>query len=192
VKRVGITGGIGAGKSLVCEIFRILGAPVFDADSRARELMNSDTKLKEQVTKLLGAGSYVDGSLNRKFVADQVFNNQPLLESLNQLVHPAVAKDFERWASKHVDKGYVVKEAALLFETGSYRSLDMTILVTAPESTRVARTEKRDRRTVEEIQAIMEKQMSDAEKEKLADTVLKNDGQELLLPQVLAIHNMLK
>lgn len=123
---VGVTGGIGAGKTLVTKLFSILNVPIYYADGRAKELMNS--QLVEAITKNFGSESYVDGKLNRAYLASTVFSNKVELQKLNSIVHPAVALDFENWIKKHSSKSYVIKEAALLVETSSYKQLDKLIV----------------------------------------------------------------
>jgi len=186
---VGITGGIGAGKSIICRVFSVLGVPAYDADSRAKWLMNHSPELLQNLRTLFGDESIVNGQLNRDWLAANVFHDEHKLAQLNALVHPAVAADFEQWVKQHAAHRYVIKEAALLFETGSYRALDYTILVTAPQATRTARVQQRDaHRTATDIAAIMAKQLPDEEKALLASTILVNDGQTLLLPQILKLH----
>jgi len=144
--RVGITGGIGSGKSLVCKIFASLGVPIYDADSRARMLMIEDQLLISQIKKEFGNQSYnQDGSLNREYLSKEVFNNSLRLERLNSLVHPAVATDSENWIQENLNSAYIIKEAALLYESGSYKTLDKIIVVAAPENLRVQRVINRDK-----------------------------------------------
>jgi len=186
---IGITGGIGAGKSVVCKVFQKLGVPVYDADSQARWLMNHSKELKRSIQSLFGEKSFLSGELDRAWVASQAFHHPELLNQLNALVHPAVAADFEEWTIKNASAKYVIKEAALLFETGSYKQLDHVILVTAPVAVRTQRVRLRDsHRSVSDIEAIMNKQMSDVDKMPLADSILVNDGQSLLVPQILQLH----
>jgi dephospho-CoA kinase len=189
--QVGITGSIGSGKSLVCKIFQKLGAPVYDADSHAKELMTTDGILVSGIKKEFGDLSYHgDGSLNRVYLAEHVFHNEEKLQRLNQLVHPRVAVDYASWLEQHSHFNYVVKEAALLFEAGSYKLLDRIVVVHTPVDIRIKRVLKRDpHRTVEQIRAIVEKQMSDDEKLKRADDIVVNDESALLIPQVLKLHN---
>lgn len=188
--QIGITGGIGSGKSLVCKIFSHLGAPVYDADSHAKELMTTDGILISEIKKEFGDLSYhADGSLNRVYLANYVFHDPVKLERLNRLVHPRVEADYLKWVSKNAAHPYVIKEAALLFEAGSYKSLDRIIVVSAPEALRVRRVLSRDaHRTVEQIKAIVEKQMPEDEKLKRADHIVVNDETELVLPQVVRLH----
>jgi dephospho-CoA kinase len=189
--QVGITGGIGSGKSLVCKIFQTLGAPVYDADSHAKELMTTDGILMSGIKKEFGDLSYHgDGSLDRVYLAKNVFHDETKLQRLNALVHPRVAADYEQWVMKHDAFRYVIKEAALLFESGSYKLLDRIIVVHAPVELRINRVLKRDtHRTVEQIKAIVEKQMPDDEKLNRADDIVVNDESALLIPQVLKLHN---
>lgn len=189
--QVGITGSIGSGKSLVCKIFEKLGAPVYDADSHAKELMTTDGILITGIRKEFGDLSYHgDGSLNRVYLAEHVFHNEEKLQRLNNLVHPRVAVDYSKWVEMHRTFTYVVKEAALLFESGSYKLLDRIVVVHTPVEIRIKRVLKRDpHRTVEQIRAIVEKQMSDDEKLQRADDIVVNDESALLIPQVLTLHN---
>jgi dephospho-CoA kinase len=187
--QIGITGGIGSGKSLICKIFQTLGAPVYDADSRAKNLMTTDGILIEQIQKEFGnLAYYSDGALNRKHIGEQAFKDPKKLEKLNGLIHPRVAIDYARWM-KEQTKPYVLKEAALLFEAGSYRELDKIIVVTAPEELKVKRVLKRDAgRTEEGIRDIMKNQMPELDKIQKADFLIVNDENTLVIPQVLELH----
>ncbi len=188
--QVGITGGIGSGKSLVCKIFQCLGIPVYDADSHAKELMTTDGILISNIKKEFGPLSYnSDGSLNRSYLSQEVFNDQEKLNVLNSLVHPSVGEDYNKWVGKMNSYPYLIKEAALLFETGSDAVLDKVILVHAPTALRVRRILKRDRhRTERQIMAIVNNQMPEDEKMKLADFIVTNDEKSLLIPQVVGLH----
>lgn len=190
--RIGITGGIGSGKSIASRLFQALGAPVYDADSRARWLMENDDELRRHLTAAFGPRTYdAAGRLNRPLLAGTVFNNPSLLAQLNALVHPRVGTDFEHWAAAQAQAGYayVLKEAALLFEAGSYKQLDHIITVFAPLLVRQARVLRRDpHRSLADVQAIMAKQLGEDEKMQRADHVLTNDDVRPLLPQVLALH----
>lgn len=187
--QIGITGGIGAGKSLVCKIFHQLGAPVYDADSHAKELMTTDGILVSGIKKEFGDLAFFDdGRLNRSYLAEHVFHDEEKLKILNGLVHPRVAVDYAKWMSER-DFPYVIKEAALLFEAGSDKQLDRIIVVHAPLELRISRVRERDpQRTVEQIKGIVEKQMPDDEKLKRADDIIVNDESALLIPQVLKLH----
>lgn len=188
--QIGITGGIGSGKSLVCKIFQSLGVPVYDADSHAKILMTTDGILVDQIKKEFGSLSYDEkGDLNRKLVSEIVFNDEAKLQKLNALVHPRVAYDYDRWLAKYVSKPYVLKEAALLFEAGSFTLLDKIIVVTAPEPMRISRVLKRDlHRSEQEVVKIIRNQMDEEEKLKRADFIVQNNETELVVPQVLKLH----
>ncbi|HEY4652936.1 MAG TPA: dephospho-CoA kinase [Cyclobacteriaceae bacterium] len=188
--QIGLTGGIGAGKSLVGRIFQTLGIPLYNADSRAKYVMTTDGILISNIKKEFGELSFhPDGSLNRRFLSEQVFHDKERLEVLNKLVHPRVLKDYQEWVSEHVQYEYVIKEAALLFESGSYKLLDNVILVVAPEAIRIERVVQRDKgRSRDQIRQIMAQQLSDEEKMKLADAVIWNDESRLVIPQVLELH----
>jgi dephospho-CoA kinase len=188
-KQIGITGGIGAGKSLVCRIFNTLGIPVYDADSRAKSVMTTDGILITQIKKEFGVLSYhADGSINREHLAE-AFKSPERLKALNQLVHPRVAYDYKQWVSEQ-QTTYVIKEAALLFEAKSNIGLDKTIMVYAPMELRIKRVLQRDtHRNRQLVEEIIKSQMPDEEKLKLADFVVTNDDTQLVIPQVLALHD---
>ncbi len=189
--QVGITGGIGSGKSLVCRIFEALGAPVYDADSRARSMMKKDPALVTQITREFGPSAYHNGELNRALISQLTFGNPDRLKRLNELVHPRVADDYAHWAAGQFQHPYVLKEAALLYESGSYRSVDKMIVVSAPEELRIKRTLARDpHRTQADLQKIMNSQWPETEKVKRADFVIYNDEQHLVIPQVLKLHKI--
>ncbi len=186
--KIGITGGIGAGKSIICNIFKVLGVPVYNADQEAKNIMHKSKEVRSSLVTEFGEAVYTDkGELDRKFLAAQVFGSEERLKILNGIVHPAVIKDAEDWAEQQ-QFAYSLKEAALLFESGSYTKLDYTILVTAPEDVRIARVVGRDYITAEQVKERISKQMTDEEKVVLADFVIINDGVQALLPQVLALH----
>jgi dephospho-CoA kinase len=189
--QVGITGGIGSGKSLVCKIFRCLGISVYDADSHAKELMTTDGILVSDIKKEFGVLSYnADGSLNRAYLGNTVFNDSGRLKTLNALVHPRVGIDYKQWVEQRKDQPYVLKEAALLFEANSHQSMDKVIVVHANEALRLRRVLKRDHhRTAEQVLSIMENQMPEEEKLKRADFMIRNDETILLIPQVVALHH---
>lgn len=192
--RIGITGGIGAGKSTISRVFQALGVPVYDSDTRARWVMEHDTVLRAQVQKAFGEEVY-DGNerLNRPLLAQLVFGNPARLAQLNGLVHPRVGLDFSHWAAAQAQARhpYVLKEAALLFESGAYRQLDQVVVVVAPLAARLARLARRDpHRSPNEVQAIIEKQLSDEAKVDRAHHVLHNDDQHPVLPQVLVLHQL--
>ncbi|MFT7380910.1 MAG: dephospho-CoA kinase [Roseivirga sp.] len=183
---VGITGGIGSGKSTVCRIFENSGLPVYYADDRGKLLLTADNQLKTEVIDVFGQESYLStGELNRTYLADRVFKLESELQKLNSLVHPAVARDFERWVDNSNSK-IVLKEAALLIENKSYKSLDYLISVLAPEKLRIERVLMRDtHRNKKQILDIISKQVDDGLRKSSSDLVINNDGKSLLLPQVL-------
>src|SRR6478736_3926788 len=190
--QVGITGGIGSGKSLVCKIFQCLGVPVYDADSQAKKLMISDKTLITQIKNEFGDAAYRrDGSLDREHISKQAFGQPERLEKLNQLVHPRVGFDYENWRKSHSTEPYIIKEAALLFEAVTSKALNKVIVVAAPVGLRIERVLQRDpQRTEEGIKKIMDSQMSEEEKVKLADFVIINDESQLLIPQVMKLHHL--
>lgn len=190
---VGITGGIGSGKSTVSQFFQILGIPVYNSDDNGKRLMVEDDQLIAGVKAEFGVQSYFeDGGLNRSYLASEVFSNEERLKVLNSLVHPAVGRDFKNWVANQQGSPYLLKEAALLFETGIYQELDKTISVMAPTSIRTERVLLRDeQRSRQQIEDIMTKQVSDAPRKKLSDYLIDNGGAELLIPQVLKIHQSL-
>ncbi|MCE2776193.1 MAG: dephospho-CoA kinase [Algoriphagus sp.] len=189
---VGITGGIGSGKSTVCKLFSLLGVPVYTADDRAKWLMNHDSPLKEKILEVFGSESYLsNGELNRAYLAASVFSNPEKVAALNALVHPAVRKDFMAWVSQQ-SAPYLIKEAALLFETGAAKELDCVINVSSPLRVRMARVLLRDpHRTEEQVNQIIDQQLPDEEKNERADFSIKNTDNKLLLPQVIALHEQL-
>lgn len=192
MKKVGLTGGIGSGKSVVARFLQILGVPVYDSDLNARRLMHSNEQLVSGVKALLGEQAYVDGQLNRAFIGQSVFNDKLLLEQLNQLVHPVVKTDFEDWcrnrASKH---SVVVQEAAILFENGSYSQFDHMVLVKAPLEQRIKRVMDRDGVSRAKVLERINNQWDDEKKEKLSDSVIMNDDRHSLIVQITNLLNNL-
>lgn len=188
---IGVTGGIGSGKSTVCKIFETLGVPVYYADDRGKTLMTGDPELVEQIISEFGSESYTgSGELNRAYLAQMVFPNPEKLEKLNSFVHPSVANDFKQWVYANQNKDYLLKEAALLYEIGSYKALDSTISVMASKDVRTQRVLLRDeQRTLAQVEQILERQTNDATRRKLADYKVDNGGAKLLIPQVLSIHD---
>ena len=188
--KIGITGGIGSGKTVVSKCFQLLGIPVYNADDAAKKLMNEDEELKEKIKKEFGESIYKEEKLDRKKLAGIVFTSPEKLNLLNALVHPATIKDAEKWMQEQTSH-YCIKEAALIFESGAHEHLDYVIGVTAPAPLRILRTMQRDGVTKEEVIARMDKQMDETIKMKLCDFVIQNDEQEMILPQVLALHEKL-
>jgi dephospho-CoA kinase len=189
--QIGITGGIGSGKSLVSKIFHCLGIPVYDADSRAKNLMTTDGILISQIKKEFGALSYhEDGTLNRSYISEVVFSNSERLDVLNKLVHPRVAENYFAWVNAHSDSPYLLKEAALLYESNSFKELDKVIVVNSPDTLRIERILKRDpQRSENQVRDIIRSQMPEDEKLKRADFVIRNNESDMVIPQVLEIHN---
>jgi dephospho-CoA kinase len=189
--KIGITGNIGSGKTTVSKIFEILGIPVFYADDEAKKVMVKDAILIDAIKKMFGDESYFnDGTLNRKYIAGIVFNNKAELAKLNATVHPATFRAFDNWLPKHANAPYILKEAALLFESDSYKLCDKTVLVTAPLDIRVKRVMLRDGLSEEEILKREDKQFTEEKKSALSDFVIKNDNGELVIPQVLKLHQL--
>ncbi|MBV5312694.1 MAG: dephospho-CoA kinase [Prolixibacteraceae bacterium] len=190
--KVGITGGIGSGKSTVCKVFRVLGVPVFEADSIAKQLMNTDLLLQKKLIDLFGPSVYQqDQTIDRKYLAGIVFNNPSLLGQLNEIVHPAVRKAFDEWCLTQ-QAPYVIHEAAILFESGFYKMMDKTITVVTDTEERVDRVVKRDHSTAELVIQRMKNQWSDKERIKLADFVIGNNDQELIIPQIVEIDKKIR
>lgn len=190
MKIIGLTGGIGSGKTTVANMFSKFGVPVYIADTEAKKLTNSSKEIRRELTQLLGEEAYREGVLNRKYVADKIFNDEALLEAVNGIIHPKVAVHFKNWVAKQISS-YVIKEAAILFENGSYKNFDKIILVTAPKELRIARVMARDKSSVAEIEQRMNNQWSDEKKEKLADFVIENIEMETTQKKIEALHQSL-
>ena len=189
--KVGLTGGIGSGKTLAGSVFRALGVPVYLADDEAKRLMQSQPELISSVRKLFGPRAYVDRKLNREYIGGIVFNDHDMLKQLNALVHPAVQADFEQWSKKNTDKPYVIEEAALLFEAGAAKQMDYTVFVRAGIETRIERVINRDHVSREHVLSRIRNQMDAAEKEKWADFVIINEIGSMILPQIVDLHQKL-
>lgn len=187
--KIGITGGIGSGKSFVCNLFNSLGAPIYQADDRAKWLMHNNPTIKRAVVRLFGKKAYVNQQLNRKHISSIAFSNIDLLQQLNKVVHPQVSKDFLTWTQTQ-EFPYIIKEAALLFESGTYLELDAIITVNAPKNERIKRTILRDKSTKEAVLKRMNSQMLDDVKLENADFVIENDGSTPLLPQIMHLHRL--
>lgn len=185
---IGLTGGIGSGKTTVAKIFEVLGVPVYYADDASKKLMNQDDDLKKALVKHFGEDTYIDGNLNRAYISSIVFNNPEKLALLNSIVHPATIRDAADWMRKQ-KAPYTIKEAALMFESGSHAQLDKVIGVQAPVAMRILRVMQRDNVTREDVLKRLDKQMDENIKMRLCDYVINNDEQELLIPQVLHLHN---
>lgn len=185
--RIGLTGGIGSGKTTVAKIFELLGAPVYYADDAAKRIMNEDEELKKAIQKKFGNDSYKENELNREYLASKVFNDPFQLEVLNSLVHPATIRNAEKWMNAQ-QFSYTIKEAALIFESGSAEHLDYVIEVYAPVELRIKRTMERNNISREEVVKRMNNQLDEDIKMKLCDFVIQNDEQQLLIPQVIKLH----
>ena len=186
--KIGITGGIGVGKSVVTKIFKVLGIPTYDADKEAKDIMVKNDAVRQSLVDTFGQEVYFeDGSLNREWLGKRVFADAEELKKLNAIVHPAVIKGGEDWAAAQTSI-YSVKEAALLFESGSYKALDFTILVVSPLELRIERVMQRDKVDREEVLRRINKQMPEEEKEKLSDCIVYNDDEHSLIEQVMELH----
>jgi dephospho-CoA kinase len=183
-----VTGGIGSGKTTVVNFFKDLGCPVFIADYQAKELMQNSVDLKNEIVKEFGDCAYKNGSLNTDYLAKQVFNDVEALQKLNNLVHPAVAKAYEKWKNEQT-QALLIYEAAIIFEKNKQSNFDYTLLVTAPKTTKLKRIKERDQKTYSQIEARMKNQWSDNRKKKLADFVINN---EELIKTEQNVHNIYK
>lgn len=186
----GLTGGIGSGKTVISAVFQQLGVPVFNSDQEAKKAY-FDPNICSQVVDLLGPESYLNNQVNIPFIAKTVFADPDLLHQLNQLIHPWVEEQFIRWTARLSETPYLIKESALLFETGLYQKMDKTICVIAPEETRIKRILQRDQTNPEDIRKRIGQQWPDHQKIPLADFLIQNDGKQLILPQILSIHQSL-
>lgn len=188
--KIGITGGIGSGKTTVCKVFELLGVAVFNADIRAKALMTGDPSVRQPLIQLLGPDIFVAGNLDRKKMAERIFPNQTLLEKVNSIVHPLVMRDFNIWCEQQ--KGpYVLHEAAILFESGFYQSMLKNILVSAPVDVRIKRVMQRDGLRRDEVERRITYQWTEKNTIALADFVIINDAHLMILPQILQIHKNL-
>lgn len=190
--RIGITGGIGTGKSYICNLFRLLGIPTYLSDIQAKKLCEEDFNLKEKIIKLLGDKSYTEsGKYNREYIASEIFVNPSIKNSLESLIHPAVLRDSDDWFARLEQEkkyAYALKESALLYESGSTKGLDKIIVIDAPMAVRIERIFKRDHITKEQVLRRMESQWPNEKKLELADYIIVNDGVKAVIPQVIQIH----
>ena len=190
ILRIGLTGGIGSGKTTVAHIFETLGIPVYYSDDAAKRIMNENVVLQQQIIQYFGVESYINGQLNRPFLAEVIFNDDEKRILLNSLVHPLTIDDAAKWMLQK-NTPYAIKEAALIFETDVWKHLDKVIGISAPYELRLQRAMQRDNISPEAVEARMAKQMNEEEKMKRCDYILYNDEQQLLIPQVIALHERL-
>ena len=191
MKRIGLTGNIGSGKTTVASCFEILGVAVFNADKQAKLLMNKDVNLKQSLIAEFGKDVFLDNELNRKYLSNLAFNDDLVLKRLNALVHPVVQDAFEKWSIQQ-SGAYVIKEAAILFESNTYQSLDAIICISCPEEIRFKRILKRDDLSEKDIRQRMSHQWAEEKKISLSDYVITNDNSCLVMPQILSVHSALK
>jgi len=185
-KLIGITGGIGAGKSTVSKICKHLGFKVYNSDDRAKEIVSEDSNIKKRIISLFGNNVYKNGVLDRKFLSDKIFNDKSSLQNINSIIHPAVKKDFKNWVINNSNEKILFKESALLFESGAYKELDKIILIVSDKNLRISRVLNRDKiRTKKEIKSIIDKQINEVDAIKYADIVIDNNHKEMLLPSVV-------
>ena len=192
MKIVGITGGMGSGKTTVCRIFERLGVPVFYADDEAKKILFEDKAVFKKVRDTLGPGILTDGKPDKKKIAAEVFSDDKKLKALNAVIHPAVQKKFSSWCKIKKNEKYVLKEAAILFESGSHKECDLIITVSAPEHIRIDRAGRRDKLSAQEIKKRMEKQLPEEERNTRSDFVIINDNEQLVIPQVIKIHEKIR
>jgi dephospho-CoA kinase len=189
--RLGITGGIGSGKSTVCNIFAHMGIPVYHADERAKWLVNNDPAIQQQIISSFGERSFEGGSYNRVYIASLVFNDKEKLQKLNAIIHPAVLNDWKDFYEQHQSFPYVIKEAAIMLETGGRETVDKIALVYSPLELRIIRLMERDGLDSPAIEARINSQMPEEEKKKLADFIIYNDDEHSLIQQVHNIHQLM-
>ena len=189
MKKIGITGGIGSGKSLISKVFESLGVPVFYADTVAKELVKTNQGVRDEIKFQFGSSIFVDNDVDRRRLAEIVFGDDTYLQKLNAIIHPAVGLKFEEFCNRNSKLTYILKEAAILFETGLNKELDKVIVVDAPEAIRINRVVKRDNTNIKDVKSRISKQWSSEDKVKLADFVIDNSGNKLVIPQVIKIHD---
>ncbi|HEX3009932.1 MAG TPA: dephospho-CoA kinase [Bacteroidales bacterium] len=189
MKKIGITGGIGSGKSVVCDIFKMLGVKVYNADSRSKYLLENDLIIRNSISEYFGQEIYKSGLPDRKLLASKVFNNPEALARLNSIVHPVVFADFNHWVEANSNEPYVVKEAAIMFESGANQHVDSVVLVYSQPELRLQRVMLRDKLQKEEVLSRMKNQMTDEEKMKLSDYIIYNDEEHSLIRQVVSLHH---
>jgi len=191
VLKIGITGGIGSGKTTVCSVFKSLGIPVYHADERARYLTETNLNIRQQIIRMFGTKSYNESGYNSKYIAGLVFNDSKLLDNLNAIIHPYVYRDFKNWALNYTDTPYIIEEAAILFESGANKNMDHIIFIDSPLELRLKRVVKRDKMSREIVFKRINQQWLADKIRQLADWNIINNDKELILPQILEIHDRL-
>ncbi len=186
-RRLGVTGGIGSGKTTVCRIFRVLGVPVFVADNVARDLMSSDDEIRTQLNRIAGKDLYLSGSLDRKELARLIFNRPDLLRKVNETVHPSVLRQFDNWATA-AESPYVIMESAILFEAGADSLVDRVATISAPVEERISRVMGRNDLSREEVIGRINNQLEDEEREEQSYYIINNSDNEMIIPEILKIH----
>jgi len=187
--KIGLTGGIGSGKTTVCRVFRAMDVPVYEADKEARRLMESDEQIIHSIGTAFGSRAYLEGKLNRAYISELVFKDKALLSKLNAIVHPVVHQDFHTWSLNFSTEAYLIEEAAILFESGGAKKMDYTIFVQSNVQTRIERVMARDNTREEEVKERMNSQMNDIEKQNMADFIIFNEIGSMILPQIVDLHN---
>jgi len=185
--KLGITGGIGSGKTSVCKVFNVLGIPVFSADPEAREIMDNDRKIRRAINEIVGKNIYPGGKLGRMELASLIFNDRDLLEKVNSLVHPVVFEHFNRWAEKQTTP-YVIMEAAILFESGASKLVDRVATIVAPVEERISRVTRRNKLNREQVMERIKNQMTDDQRIKMSDYVINNSENDMIIPVILRIN----
>jgi dephospho-CoA kinase len=189
--KIGITGGIGSGKTTVCRLFELLGVPVYYADEASKMVLVTDPAIKKSILAVFGEEVLDEHkSISRKKVAALVFGNETQLKKLNAIMHPAVALHFESWLKQYTSHPYIIKEAAIMFESGAYQQMDKIVTITAPEELRITRVLKRDASSTEDIQRRMNAQLPEEERIKRSQYVIVNDEEQLVIPQVMKLHSL--
>ncbi len=187
--KIGITGGIGSGKSLVCKVFEKLNVAVYHSDEEAKKLLSNDPEIISKIKRQFGEVIYQDNNaLDKNMLAKLIFNDKEALNSINKIVHPAVKKDFNLWLGRNKSAKYIIKEAAIMFESNSYLEMDKIICISCPINIRINRVVKRDRYTREEVMSRIKNQMEENEIINRSDYIINNDGNTLLLPQIIKLH----
>jgi len=188
--KIGITGGIGSGKSIICQVFSILKVPVYHADAEAKMLTESDPTIRKQLEAVAGVNVFNNGGLNRLLLADLIFNNSDMLEKINGIIHPKVAVHFKEWCTRHSQDPYIIHESAILFESNTYKDFQKIVAVTSPEDKRISRILNRNNMTIDRIRSIMMNQLPESEIVQRSDFVIINDDSQLIIPQVLELHHI--